>query len=108
MNRYIEKLKAFLAEQSSNFPFDDANSILEVLCYYYSCENSVDNAVIRCQFKELNDILSKLTLAEMDAVFAITCDLCASHTRKAFLDGIHAGMHLFMQLGEPLDKPLTQ
>lgn len=101
MNRYIKNLKAFLADQSANFPFDDANSVLEVLCYYYCSTNSVDNAVIRCQFKELNDILCKLTLAENDAVFAITGDLCTSHMRNAFLDGVHAGMCLYQELDDP-------
>lgn len=101
MNRYINKLKSFLANQSANFPFDDANSVLEVLCYYYCSTNSVDNAVIRCQFKELNDILCRLSLAENDAVFAITGDLCTSHMRKAFLDGVRAGMCLYHELDDP-------
>ena len=98
MNRYINKLNSFLAEQSANFPFDDAHSVLDVLCYYYCSVNSVDNAVIRCQFKELNDILSGLSLEENDAVFSLTGDLCTSHMRKAFLDGVHAGMCLFHEL----------
>jgi hypothetical protein len=101
MNRYINKLKSFLANQSANFPFDDANSVLEVLCYYYCSTNSVDNAVIRCQFKELNDILCRLSLTENDAVFAITGDLCTSHMRKAFLDGVRAGMCLYHELDDP-------
>lgn len=98
MNRIIDNLKSFLSDQPPNFPFDDGNSILEVLCYYYCASNSVDNALIRCQFKELNDILCKLTLAENDAVFALTSDLCTSHMRQAFLDGIRVGLHLFKEL----------
>ena len=31
MNRDLKKLKAFLAEQSPNYGYDDANSILDVL-----------------------------------------------------------------------------
>ena len=50
MNRYIEKLKTFLAQQSPNFGYDDANSILDMLYYYYTDTNAIDNAVIRCQF----------------------------------------------------------
>ena len=52
MNRYIENLKAFLAEQSPKFAYDDANSVLEMLYYYYAEETPVNNAVIRCQFRE--------------------------------------------------------
>ena len=98
MNRYIKNLKSFLAEQSPHFHFDDANSILEMLYYYYSADNPVDSAVIRCQFKELNDILSQLSLKENDAVFASVCSLCVAHERHAFLDGIHIGMRLFQEL----------
>lgn len=107
MNRYIKNLKSFLAEQPPNFRFDDANSILEVLCYFYCVANAVDSGVIHCQFHELNDILSKLSLDENDAVFSITADLCAEHTRRAFLDGVYVGMHLFDELSElPCVSPL--
>lgn len=94
MNRYVESLKSFLAEQAPCFGYDDADSILEVLYYYYSDANPVDNAVIRCQFKELNDILCRLPLSENEAIFSLTGDLCAAHERQAFLDGIHVGMWL--------------
>ena len=36
MNRYIEKLKTFLAEQPLHCEYTDANSILEMLYCYYS------------------------------------------------------------------------
>ena len=45
MNRYIENLKSFLAEQTSNYTYDDAGSLLEMLYYYYTASNPVDNAV---------------------------------------------------------------
>lgn len=98
MNRYIENLKTFLAEQSTNYGYDDANSILEMLYYYYTEANPFDNAVIRCQFKELNDILGHLSIAENDAVFSLTCNLCMAHSRHAFLEGVQTGMRLFEEL----------
>ena len=98
MNPYIENLKAFLAEQTPCYGYDDAESILEMLYYYYTVANPVDNAVIRCQFKDLNDILKRLTYEENEAVFARTGDLCVSHERQAFLDGIQVGMRLFVEL----------
>ena len=100
MNRYIENLKSFLSKQAPNYLYDDANSLLEMLCYYYTISNPVNNAVIRCQFKELDDVLCRLSLPEIDAVFSLTCDLCVSHERQAFLDGIHVGMRLFSELNE--------
>ena len=69
MNRYVKSLKAFLAEQTPCYGYDDANSLLEMLCYYYTSDNPVDNGLICCQFKELDNILSKLSLADNDKVF---------------------------------------
>ena len=100
MNRYVEKLKSFLTEQAPNYIYTDAHSLLELLYYSYTASNPVDNAVIRCQFKELNDIMYRLSLAENDAVFSLVGDLCAAHERQAFLDGIQVGMQLFSELNE--------
>ncbi|MBQ8748230.1 MAG: hypothetical protein IJZ14_00230 [Oscillospiraceae bacterium] len=100
MNRYIENLKSFLAEQTPNYIYADANSLLEMLYYYYTTSNPVDNAIIRCQFKELNDVLCQLSLTQIDAVFSLVGDLCVSHERQAFLDGIYVGMQLFSALNE--------
>lgn len=98
MNRYIQSLKSFLAEQAPAFVYDDANSILELLYYYDTEANPVDSAVIRCQFKALDGILSHLSWAENNEVFALTCSLCAAHTRQAFLDGVQVGLRLFAEL----------
>ena len=98
MNKYIAKLNAFLEEQSPNYGNDDIQSLLEMLHYYYTLENPVDTAVIRCQFKELNDILSKLSLSDNNAVFEQTCSISASYERQAFLEGIHVGLRLFLEL----------
>ncbi len=100
MNRYIKNLKSFLAEQTPNYLYDDANSLLEMLYYCYTTSNPVNNAVIQYQFKELNDVLCHLSLTEINAVFSLTCDLCVSHERQAFLDGVHVGIRLFSELNE--------
>ncbi len=107
MNCYIESLKSFLAEQTPCFGYDDANSILEMLYYYYTTANPVDSAVIRCQFKELNDILCRLTLKENDKVFSLACNLCVAYERQAFLEGIHVGMRLFTELSGLQDDVLS-
>jgi len=103
MNNCIEKLKAFLAEQSPCFGYDDANSILEMLYYYYTTANPVDNAVIRCQFRDLDNTLSHLTLAENDAIFSLTCNLCTAYERQAFSDGVQVGLRLFTELCDLLE-----
>lgn len=98
MNRYIENLKSFLAEQAPCFGYDDANSILEMLYYYYTDANPIDNAVIRCQFEGLDNVLSKLPLKDCDRVFSLAADLCISHARQAFSEGVNIGMRLFTEL----------
>lgn len=98
MSPYIEKLKTFLETKPPVLKFDDANSILELLCYYYCMANAVDNTIIHCQFRTLQDTLPRLTIAEFDAVFAITADLCLSYEKQAFIDGVLVGMQLFEEL----------
>ena len=98
MNRYIESLKTFLAEQSPNYGYADARSLLDALFYYYTEANPIDGTVIRCQFRKLDSTLSKLSLEECNQVFSSTVDLCVSHSRQAFTDGIQVGMRLFTEL----------
>ena len=100
MNRYIENLKSFLSEQSPRYGNDDANSLLEMLCYYYTEHNPVDNGVIRCQFKELDTILSKLSFSDSNAVFHLTGTLCAAYEKQAFEDGIAVGWKLYTELNQ--------
>lgn len=98
MNPYIEKLNHFLASQPPVIKDNSANTILELLCYYYCSANSVDSAIIHCQFRTLYDTLPKLSIEEFDAVFAITADLCLSYEKQAFMDGVLVGMQLFKEL----------
>lgn len=100
MNRYIENLKSFLAEQTPCFGYDGAESLMEMLYYYYTVANPIDNAVICCQFKELNDILRRLTVEENDGIFDVVSDLCTAHERQAFLEGICVGLRLFTELSD--------
>ena len=100
MNRYIEKLKTFLIERPLRCGDTDANSVLELLYCYYSEENPIDSAVIRYRFKELDNILCHLSLADNNAVFSLTCKLCSTYERQAFLEGIQVGMRLFEELGD--------
>lgn len=98
MNRYIQNLKSFLAEQHPSFGFSDANSILEMLHYYYTQDNPIDSALIRCQLKSLDDRIPHLTNKEIDTIFSVTMDLCSEYERQAFLDGVQVGMRLFDEL----------
>ena len=100
MNRYIEKLKEFLADQNPNYSCGDSQSLLEMLYYYYSTDNPIDSALIRCQFKELDDNLKCLSWDQCEAVFNTTCNLCSAFERQAFMEGIHVGLRLFKELDD--------
>ena len=98
MNRYIDNLKAFLAEQTPKFPYCDANSVLDMLYFYYTDSNPIDSAAIRCQFSELDNVLSKLSFEDCDRVFLLAVGLCLSHAKLAFTEGVQVGMCLFTEL----------
>ena len=98
MNRYIDNFKYFLSKQPHNYGFTDANSLLEMLCYYYAENNPVDNSIIRYQFDELDTVLSKLSFSDNNALFLMISTLCASYEKQAFMDGIAVGWQLYTEL----------
>ena len=100
MNLNPKSLKSFLANNRPNFGYDDANSLMEMLHYYYTICNPVDNAAIRCQFNHLHEILYRFTPEDAETIFSVTADLCGSYERQAFIDGIHVGIRLFAELSE--------
>ena len=96
MNRYIQNLRSFLAEQHPSFGFDDAHSILEMLYYYYTQDNPIDSALIRCRFKELDDRLPHLTVKESDAIFSVIMGLCSEYERRHFCRAFRWGCACLM------------
>ena len=100
MDLCIEKLKAFLKEQSAGFPFTDCQSLLEMLFYYYSDEHPIDNAVIHCAFQQVDTILHRLSLRENDELFRVIMSLCSAYEKEAFLSGIRVGAKLIMETSD--------
>ena len=98
MNKYIDNLRIFLSEQSPRYGYDDANTLLEMLYYFYTEENPIDSGVIRLHFKALEEILSKLPQQDNNAFFALVCSLCENCQKKAFMEGLLVGLRLFSEL----------
>ena len=96
MNPYIEKLKAYLDQ----YPRDRENieTVIEVLCHYYTVEHSVENGVIQAEFLDLGPILDKLSRKDNDALFGITMRLCMDYADQAFQAGLRTGLQLFTEL----------
>lgn len=98
MNRYIDALNSFLSHQTPSFRYADASSILEMLYYYYTADNPVDNGVIRCALHSCEDIHRELPLEKADTVFDHVSRLCSLYEKQAFLDGVHVGSRLSEEL----------
>lgn len=102
MNPYIEKLNTHL----KLFPKDgdDFNDVLDLLCYYFTSEHSVDTAVIRAKYRDVGEILEKLSLEDNNALFYITASLCDTYAAQAFKEGARVGAALIQELQSPLQK----
>lgn len=65
---------------------------------FYTEYNPIDNEEIQCQFRSLAHFFEHLSPEELDMVFDIICQLCSSHERLAFLEGLHVGAQLILGL----------
>ena len=97
MNKYIEQVNEYLVDRV----IKNDDSVLEMLCQFYTIDNPVENAEIRSRFYSLDQILHQLTLSENDRVFTLVCDLCQEHMRVAFLKGMQTGFCLSKELTQP-------
>ena len=95
-----------IATRLSNYieahPFDSGNSncetVLDQLYQAYIESHDTDPPEISNGFKELEQFLYTLPLADNDAVFNLCCRLCIAYEHKAFLDGVQYGAHLILDL----------
>ena len=91
MNLYMEALKAYLSR-----PADTASGV-PVGKALYGCYRELhprDNEEISGRFRQLDQVLSRLTLREYDKVWDLACGLCCEHEEAAFLEGIRVGISL--------------
>ena len=85
-----------------NCPFDtgdpDCKTVLDQLFRAYQESHESDPPEIRDGFKELDALLGNLPLDDNNAVFNLCCRLCTAYEYKAFIDGLHYGAQLMMEL----------
>ena len=98
MNTVIEKLKTYLKEQPVHAIYNDAEELLELMCYIYMKDAPVDSATIRYQYQRINCLAERLTLEENNEIFSLTVDMCDAYIHRAFLDGLRIGYHLQSEL----------
>ena len=95
-----------IAKRLSNYieahPFDSGNSncatVLDQLYQAYIESHNTDPPEISNGFKELEQFLCTLPLADNDAVFNLCCRLCIAYEHKAFIDGFRYGMQLSREI----------
>ena len=98
MNDIAKRLNTYIEAH----PFDPGNSncesVLDQLYQAYIESHDTDPPEISNGFKELEQFLCTLPLADNDAVFNLCCRLCIAYERKAFLDGVQYGAHMISEL----------
>ncbi len=83
-------------------PFDagqsDCDTVLDLLFQAYQEGHDFDPPEIKSAFQELDLYLSSLPLADNDTGFFLVCKLCLAYEKRAFIDGIQYGAHLYNAL----------
>ena len=98
MDKIAEWLKAYIETHPINLGDSDCKTVLDQLYKAYADSHESDSPEIRERFKELDELLGTLPLADNNAVFNLCCRLCSAYERKAFIDGLQYGTHLMMEL----------
>lgn len=90
------------------YPFDtgdpDCKTVLDQLFRTYQESHESDPMDIQNGFKELDALLESISLDDNNAVFNLCCRLCTAYEHKAFLDGLHYGAQLMMELNKGKQK----
>lgn len=99
MSDIAKKLKAYIEAHPFDAGDGEGTTVLEQLYLAYVESRESDPEEIRDGFKELEEFLCTLPLADNNTVFNLCCKLCSAYERKAFLDGLQYGAHLIIELG---------
>ncbi len=98
MQSISQIMKAYLNAHPINLGETDCETVLDQLFQAYAESHESDPAEIREDFKELGEILNKLSLDDNNAVFSLTCRISIATEKKAFLDGLQYGAQLMQEL----------
>ena len=96
MEKYFEKLRAYIAENPPDF--GDGESVLTLLYEAYAESNRMDDGTIKEDFNELYRLMNGMELREMDKIIYPVCKLCRDHERSGFINGIIIGFQLRKEL----------
>ena len=100
MQPLLELLKRCAESHTFDSGDPDCKTVLDQLYRAYAESHENDPPGIRDGFKELDALLGHLPLDDNNAVFNLCCRLCTAYEQKAFLDGLHYGAQLMMELNQ--------
>ena len=98
MDKIAQRLKAYIDTHPIDLGEGDCETILDQLYQAYAESHESDPPEIRDSFKELDELLGALPLADNNAVFNLCCSLCTAYERKSFVAGLQYGAHLISEL----------
>lgn len=98
MEKYFEKLRAYIAENPPDF--GDGDSVLTLLYEAYAESNRMDDGTIKEDFNELYRQMNGMELREMDKIIYPVCTLFRDHQRSGFVEGVKVGVRLRTELAE--------
>ena len=98
MDKIVRRLKAYIEAHPFNSGDSDCETVLDQLYQAYVESHESDPPEIKKGFKELDELLGMLPLADNNAVFNLCCGLSSAYERKAFVDGVIYGAHLMAEL----------
>ena len=98
MKTYIEKLKQYLADGTTDWC--DGESVLGILYECYNENHPYDNEEIKADFNALYQAMNGMPLREIDKVIYPVCKLCRDHEQAGFIEGVKLGIKLHEELEE--------
>ena len=98
MDNIAKRLASYMDKHSIDLGDTDCETVLDQLYQAYAESHESDPPEIRDGFKELDNLLSELSLDDNNAVWNLCCQLCTAYEHKAFIDGLQYGAHLITTL----------
>ena len=98
MDNIAKRLASYMDKHPIDLGDTDCDTVLDQLYQAYAESHESDPPEIRDGFKELDNLLSKLSLNDNNAVWNLCCQLCTAYEHKAFLDGLQYGVQLMKEL----------
>ena len=98
MDNIAKRLQSYMDKHPFDSGDSDCKTVLDQLYQAYAESHESDPPEIRDGFKELDTLLSELSLEDNNAVWNLCCQLCTAYEHKAFVDGVQYGSSLILEL----------